>query len=112
LPRHPSPTAQLRNKCAATPVRALVHIKDASSGQWKTVGWVGLNQNATTTIGSTPNRVFYVYAEERSGRGCDAGGRCWRGKAGPWTFEGKQYAFQQVTMPESVGSAFVHNIEC
>ncbi|KAI8475206.1 MAG: hypothetical protein J3K34DRAFT_82042 [Monoraphidium minutum] len=103
---------RLRNKCAGVSVQALAYIKDAASGAWRVGGFFSIAPGATVDAGSSSNRVVYLYGQER-GKPCDAGGRCWRGSAGPWSKGGTAYKFQEVRVPDTiVGATYTHNFQC
>ncbi|KIY98863.1 hypothetical protein MNEG_9102 [Monoraphidium neglectum] len=103
---------KLTSTCPGATLEALVHLRDAEGGEWLTAGVIVVSAGSTADVGRTDNRVVYVYAQQRGGEDCDGGGRCWRGAAGPWSFEGKDYRFQEVTIPADAGSYYVHTFKC
>jgi hypothetical protein len=112
----PKPAAsialKLTSTCPGATLEALVHLRDAEGGDWRTAGFITVGAGSIVDVGRTDNRVVYVYAQQRGGEDCDGGGRCWRGGAGPWSFEGKEYRFQEVTIPADAGSYYVHTFKC
>ncbi|KIY98862.1 hypothetical protein MNEG_9101 [Monoraphidium neglectum] len=112
----PEPAASIALKvtstCPGATLEALVHLRDAEKGEWRTAGFITVGAGSTADVCRTDNRVVYVYARQRGGEDCDGGGRCWRGAAGPWSFEGKDYKFQEVTIPADAGSYYVHTFKC
>jgi hypothetical protein len=105
---------RLRNACAGAQLQALAYLKDEAAGRWRTVGFFDLKPGASAEAGRTANRVTYVYAQEAGGRGCEAGGRCWRGESGPWALEadpGRGFKFIEVKIPDGQAS-YTYDFEC
>jgi hypothetical protein len=104
---------RLRNACAGTQLQALAYLRDASTGNWQSVGFLDLKPFDTSdAIGTTAQRTLYVYAQEK-GRSCEGGGRCWRGDAGPFKIaSGQSFKFQEVTIPDSAQGSFTYSFEC
>jgi hypothetical protein len=103
---------KLASTCPGTTLEALVHLRDTEKGDWRTAGFIVVGAGSPADVGRTNNRVVYVYARQQGGGDCDGGGRCWRGAAGPWSFEGKEYRFQEVTIPADATSSYVHTFQC
>jgi hypothetical protein len=90
----------------AGPLQALAHVRDGTSGQWRTLGFYELKPGGDTVdVGSTDNLVMYVYAQEKD-KACGGGARCWNGDDGPWGPAGQEgrYKFKRVDIPSGWNS--------
>lgn len=106
----PVVTVHLKNACKDAAIQALLHVRD-TLGNWQTTGFFSVAPGKTADVGSTWNRIVYVFGQQQGGRPCNSGGRCWSGSAGPWPFNGQDYSFLQVNIPASVPS-YVYTFEC
>jgi len=105
-------TLKFKNSCRGTYLQALAHVRDPSSGNYKTFGFIEIKPDATVDAATTADRTVFVYAQEK-GKSCDGGGRCWRGEAGPFsTSEGQSFKFTQVQLPDNNQGSATYVFQC